>query len=274
MASVVCSALINNLSFFMFMLDFCFFLLTSVFIILPFKFNVQNFIDLAGSERASQAMSAGARLKEGCHINRSLLTLGTVIRKLSKGRRQGHINFRDSKLTRILQPCLGGNSRTAIICTLSPARSHVELTRNTLLFACCAKEVTTKARINVVMSDKALLKQLQRELARLETELRTPATATPASKCDCAMTVRKKNLEIQKVCALLWTHISFSGWVNAKLRCVMLNADGKGNDRVERRERSCSIPAWRYHENGCTRWGIFLASSSLPLLDFYIGRFF
>ncbi|ESQ53139.1 hypothetical protein EUTSA_v10024409mg [Eutrema salsugineum] len=155
-----------------------------------------NFIDLAGSERASQAMSAGARLKEGCHINRSLLTLGTVIRKLSKGR-QGHINFRDSKLTRILQPCLGGNARTAIICTLSPARSHVELTRNTLLFACCAKEVTTKARINVVMSDKALLKQLQRELARLETELRNPAS--PASNCDCAMTVRKKDLQIQKM---------------------------------------------------------------------------
>ncbi|CAL9228631.1 unnamed protein product [Arabidopsis halleri] len=156
-----------------------------------------NFIDLAGSERASQAMSAGTRLKEGCHINRSLLTLGTVIRKLSKGR-QGHINFRDSKLTRILQPCLGGNARTAIICTLSPARSHVELTKNTLLFACCAKEVTTKARINVVMSDKALLKQLQRELARLETELRNPASP-PASNCDCAMTVRKKDLQIQKM---------------------------------------------------------------------------
>ncbi|CAA7020652.1 unnamed protein product [Microthlaspi erraticum] len=155
-----------------------------------------NLIDLAGSERASQAMSAGARLKEGCHINRSLLTLGTVIRKLSKGR-QGHINFRDSKLTRILQPCLGGNARTAIICTLSPARSHVELTRNTLLFACCAKEVTTKARINVVMSDKALLKQLQRELARLETELRNPVST--ASNCDCAMTVRKKDLQIQKM---------------------------------------------------------------------------
>lgn len=43
---------------------------------------VQNFVDLAGSERASQALSSGARLKEGCHINRSLLTLGTVIRKL------------------------------------------------------------------------------------------------------------------------------------------------------------------------------------------------
>lgn len=46
------------------------------------KFFVQNFVDLAGSERVAQALSAGARLKEGCHINRSLLTLGTVIRKL------------------------------------------------------------------------------------------------------------------------------------------------------------------------------------------------
>ncbi|CAH2061621.1 unnamed protein product [Thlaspi arvense] len=155
-----------------------------------------NFIDLAGSERASQALSAGTRLKEGCHINRSLLTLGTVIRKLSKGR-QGHINYRDSKLTRILQPCLGGNARTAIVCTLSPARSHVEQTRNTLLFACCAKEVTTKAQINVVMSDKALVKQLQRELARLESELRNPGPAT--TSCDCGVAMRKKDLQIQKM---------------------------------------------------------------------------
>nr|KYP68278.1 Centromere-associated protein E [Cajanus cajan] len=155
-----------------------------------------NFVDLAGSERASQASSAGMRLKEGCHINRSLLTLGTVIRKLSKGR-HGHINYRDSKLTRILQPCLGGNARTAIICTLSPARSHVEQTRNTLLFACCAKEVTTKAQVNVVMSDKALVKHLQKEVARLESELRTPGPAT--SSCDYASLLRKKDLQIEKM---------------------------------------------------------------------------
>lgn len=155
-----------------------------------------NFVDLAGSERASQVSSAGVRLKEGCHINRSLLTLSTVIRKLSncKGK-QGHVNYRDSKLTRILQPCLGGNARTAIICTLSPARSHVEQTRNTLLFACCAKEVTTKAQVNVVMSDKALVKQLQKELARLEGELKTPAT----SNCDYAALLRKKDQQIEKM---------------------------------------------------------------------------
>ncbi|XP_016463214.1 kinesin-like protein KIN-7E [Nicotiana tabacum] len=152
-----------------------------------------NFVDLAGSERASQALSVGQRLKEGCHINRSLLTLGTVIRKLSKGR-HGHVNYRDSKLTRILQPALGGNARTAIICTLSPARSHVEQSRNTLLFACCAKEVSTNAQVNVVMSDKALVKHLQKELARLESELKTPTTT-----CDHVSLLRKKDQQIEKL---------------------------------------------------------------------------
>ncbi|KAL1554348.1 kinesin-like protein KIN-7E [Salvia divinorum] len=152
-----------------------------------------NFVDLAGSERASQAHSVGQRLKEGCHINRSLLTLSTVIRKLSKGR-LGHVNYRDSKLTRILQPALGGNARTAIICNLSPARSHVEQSRNTLLFACCAKEVSTNAQVNVVMSDKALVKHLQKEVARLETELKIPA-----SICDHAPSLKKKDMQIEKL---------------------------------------------------------------------------
>ncbi|KAJ8647924.1 hypothetical protein MRB53_000947 [Persea americana] len=155
-----------------------------------------NFVDLAGSERASQALSAGARLKEGCHINRSLLTLGTVIRKLSKGR-NGHIPYRDSKLTRILQPSLGGNARTAIICTMSPARSHIEQSRNTLLFATCAKEVVTSAQVNVVMSDKALVKHLQKELARLESELRSPGPISSTTHSDAHM--RKKDAQIQKM---------------------------------------------------------------------------
>ncbi|KAI3736291.1 hypothetical protein L6452_15830 [Arctium lappa] len=151
-----------------------------------------NFVDLAGSERAAQALSVGQRLKEGCHINRSLLTLSTVIRKLSKGK-HGHVNYRDSKLTRILQPCLGGNARTAIICTLSPAREHVEQSKNTLLFASCAREVTTNAQVNVVMSDKALVKHLQKELARLENELRTPAPP------DYTALLRKKDQQIEKL---------------------------------------------------------------------------
>ncbi|XP_020880218.1 kinesin-like protein KIN-7G isoform X2 [Arabidopsis lyrata subsp. lyrata] len=155
-----------------------------------------NFIDLAGSERASQSLSAGTRLKEGGHINRSLLTLGTVIRKLSKGK-NGHIPFRDSKLTRILQTSLGGNARTSIICTLSPARIHVEQSRNTLLFASCAKEVTTNAQVNVVMSDKALVKHLQRELAKLESELSSPRQALVVS--DTTALLKDKDLQIEKL---------------------------------------------------------------------------
>ncbi|CAN7071524.1 unnamed protein product [Brassica oleracea var. botrytis] len=138
------------------------------------------FVDLAGSERASQTLSAGSRLKEGCHINRSLLTLGTVIRKLSKGK-HGHIPYRDSKLTRILQNSLGGNARTAIICTMSPARSHLEQSKNTLLFATCAKEVTTNAQVNMVVSEKALVKQLQRELMRMENELKNLGLGSSSS---------------------------------------------------------------------------------------------
>ncbi|KAL6274056.1 hypothetical protein ACE6H2_024748 [Prunus campanulata] len=157
---------------------------------------VVNFVDLAGSERASQTLSAGTRLKEGCHINRSLLTLGTVIRKLSKGR-NGHVPYRDSKLTRILQSSLGGNARTAIICTMSPAHSHVEQSRNTLLFASCAKEVTTNAQVNVVMSDKALVKHLQRELTRLENELRGSGPKTVPA--DSSTLVREKDHQIEKL---------------------------------------------------------------------------
>lgn len=152
-----------------------------------------HFVDLAGSERASQTSSAGTRLKEGCHINRSLLTLGTVIRKLSKGK-NGHIPFRDSKLTRILQNSLGGNARTAIICTMSPAHSHAEQSRNTLLFASCAKQVSTSAQVNVVMSEKALVKQLQRELARLEAQLKN--LQFTSSSCD---SLKEKELVIEKM---------------------------------------------------------------------------
>jgi centromeric protein E len=93
-----------------------------------------NLVDLAGSERAFQTNADGLRLKEGSHINRSLLTLTTVIRKLSSGRKRDHVPYRDSKLTRILQNSLGGNARTAIICTISPALSHVEQTKKDTFF--------------------------------------------------------------------------------------------------------------------------------------------
>ncbi|GFP94656.1 kinesin-like protein nack1 [Phtheirospermum japonicum] len=151
-----------------------------------------NFVDLAGSERASQTNADGARLREGCHINLSLMTLTTVIRKLSVGKRSGHIPYRDSKLTRILQHSLGGNARTAIICTLSPASTHVEQSRNTLLFATRAKEVTNNAQVNMVVSEKQLVKHLQKEVARLEAVLRTP---DPSSEKDVKIQQMEREME-------------------------------------------------------------------------------
>lgn len=99
-------------------------------------------------------------------------------------------------MTRILQSSLGGNARTAIICTMSPAQIHVEQSRNTLFFASCAKEVVTNAQVNVVVSDKALVKQLQRELARLESELKS--TVQTSGTPDFAL-IREKDLQIEKV---------------------------------------------------------------------------
>ncbi|KAJ4708699.1 Kinesin-like protein [Melia azedarach] len=154
-----------------------------------------NLVDLAGSERASQTNADGIRLKEGSHINRSLLTLTTVIRKLSGGKSTGHIPYRDSKLTRILQHSLGGNARTAIICTISPALSRVEQTRNTLSFATSAKEVTNNAQVNMVVSEKRLVKHLQKEVARLEAQLQSP---DPSSSCFSSL-LMEKELKIQQL---------------------------------------------------------------------------
>ena len=79
-----------------------------------------NLVDLAGSEGASRTQADGIRLREGSNINRSLLALSNVINRLSSANGgKTFINFRDSKLTRILQPALGGNSKTAIICTMT-----------------------------------------------------------------------------------------------------------------------------------------------------------
>ncbi|KAG8376271.1 hypothetical protein BUALT_Bualt09G0045900 [Buddleja alternifolia] len=155
-----------------------------------------NLVDLAGSERVSQTNTDGARLKEGSHINRSLLTLTTVIRKLSGGKRSGHIPYRNSKLTRILQTSLGGNARTAIICTMSPALSHVEQSRNTLLFATSAKDVANTAQVNMIVEKKELVKQLQEEVARLEAELRSPE---PSSSTSLRSLLREKDFKIQQM---------------------------------------------------------------------------
>ncbi|EGD74148.1 cenpe protein [Salpingoeca rosetta] len=129
-----------------------------------------NLVDLAGSERVSLTGAEGQRLKEGAHINKSLLTLGTVIAKLSDGvtSETGHIPYRDSKLTRILQNSLGGNARTAIICTITPASLHVDESISTLKFASRAKTIKNNVVVNEVYDDAAMLRKMKREINQLK----------------------------------------------------------------------------------------------------------
>jgi hypothetical protein len=97
-------------------------------------------------------------------LSYSLLTLSRVIVALGTPN-QTHINFRDSKLTRILQPSLSGNARMAVICCATPSELYLEETRSTLQFASRAKLVKTRAQVNEVMDDRSIIRRLQRELA-------------------------------------------------------------------------------------------------------------
>ncbi|CAH1796064.1 unnamed protein product [Owenia fusiformis] len=126
-----------------------------------------NLVDLAGSENARDTGATGERLREGGQINKSLLMLGDVIRKLTEGEK--HIPYRSSKLTRILQNALGGNSRTAIICNVTPAA--LDETKSTLRFASNAKKIKTAAKKNEVMNDQALLKRYKEEIEALKKHL-------------------------------------------------------------------------------------------------------
>ncbi|XP_069834499.1 centromere-associated protein E isoform X3 [Dendropsophus ebraccatus] len=128
-----------------------------------------NLVDLAGSERASQTGAEGVRFKEGCNINRSLFILGQVIKKLSDGQVGGFINYRDSKLTRILQNSLGGNTKTVIICTITPV--SFDETLSTLQFASTAKHVRNTPHVNEVLDDQALLKRYRKEILDLKKQL-------------------------------------------------------------------------------------------------------
>ncbi|XP_029903592.1 centromere-associated protein E isoform X7 [Myripristis murdjan] len=135
-----------------------------------------NLVDLAGSERASQTGAEGARFKEGCNINRSLFTLGQVIKKLSDESQRGFTNYRDSKLTRILQNSLGGNAKTVIICTITPAA--LDETVSTLQFASTAKNMKNDPHVTEVSDDGALLKRYRNEIVDLKRRLQEVSSIT------------------------------------------------------------------------------------------------
>ena len=136
-----------------------------------------NLVDLAGSERTGITGVTGERLKEGCNINKSLLILGNVINCLADkalGIRKNMLPpYRDSSLTRILQNALGGNSKTIMICAISPSNINYEESLSTLRYADRAKKIQNKAVINESEHDKMvrLLKEENNNLKKLLEDL-------------------------------------------------------------------------------------------------------
>lgn len=128
-----------------------------------------NLVDLAGSERQAKTGVQGERLKEAAKINLSLSALGNVISALADGR-SGHVPYRDSKLTRLLQDSLGGNAKTVMVATLGPSSLHYDETLTTLRYANRAKNIQNQPRVNEDPKD-ALLREFQREIARLRAQL-------------------------------------------------------------------------------------------------------
>ncbi|XP_071346967.1 kinesin-like protein KIF21A isoform X5 [Trachinotus anak] len=130
-----------------------------------------HFVDLAGSERLKRTGATGDRAKEGISINCGLLALGNVISALGdRSKRSSHVPYRDSKLTRLLQDSLGGNSQTVMIACISPSDRDFMETLNTLKYANRARNIKNKVMVN---QDKASqqISALRTEIARLQMEL-------------------------------------------------------------------------------------------------------
>ncbi|KAI8379311.1 kinesin heavy chain [Radiomyces spectabilis] len=128
-------------------------------------------VDLAGSEKVGKTGASGQTLEEAKKINKSLTALGMVINSLTDGK-SSHVPYRDSKLTRILQESLGGNSRTTLIINCSPSSYNEAETLSTLRFGMRAKSIKNKAKVNADLSPaelKALLKKVKSETVTFQT---------------------------------------------------------------------------------------------------------
>ncbi|KAG2453560.1 hypothetical protein HYH02_001779 [Chlamydomonas schloesseri] len=136
-----------------------------------------NLVDLAGSERQSKTGATGDRLKEATKINLSLSALGNVISALVDGK-SGHVPYRDSKLTRLLQDSLGGNTKTIMCANMGPADWNYDETLSTLRYANRAKNIKNKPKINEDPKD-AMLREFQDEIARLKAMLEAEGGALP-----------------------------------------------------------------------------------------------
>ena len=147
------------------------------------------------------------------------MVLGQVISKLSDGASVGHVPFRNSRLTRILKNSLGGNTKTAIICTVTPA--EVVQTKSTLEFAARAKKVVQHAHVNEILDEQAQMNRLRKEIAKLQEEL--------AKNKDTDLKEKNEQLQLQNADLLkkLQESVLKSSWKDAAASFLMDSSSTK-----------------------------------------------
>lgn len=157
-----------------------------------------NLVDLAGSERAAKTGAQGQTLKEGAKINLSLMTLGTVINALAAGAggTKGHVPYRDSQLTRLLQESLGGNAATVMIAAISPADYNFDETLGTLKYANRAKSIENVVTRNEDVNEK-MIRDLKETIERLKAELEQGSGS--GAQADPAIALRLKEMEEEQI---------------------------------------------------------------------------
>ncbi|KAG2066908.1 kinesin-domain-containing protein [Suillus decipiens] len=175
--------------------------------------SVLSLIDLAGSEKAT---SDKERTREGKYINTSLLTLGSVIGTLAENaakNKNDHVPYRNSKLTRLLQPSLSGDARISVICTINPDASAVAESTSTLLFAQRIKRVQLNAKKKEIVDTDALIERYRKEIEELKNKLSEREAEAPArtrrlsarEQIDESKAMKDLNSRIQQLTKLILT---------------------------------------------------------------------
>jgi kinesin family protein 5 len=158
-------------------------------------------VDLAGSEKVSKTSAVGQRLEEAKNINKSLTMLGLVINSLTDGK-STHIPYRDSKLTRVLQDSLGGNSKTSLIITCSPSVYNESETLSTLRFGARAKCIKNKPRINrefTVAELKIMLIRCREEIERKDKKIRVLEESLTVSSRRFSVDTKDESVNISEI---------------------------------------------------------------------------
>ena len=237
-----------------------------------------SLIDLAGSERGTVTENRGIRLREGAKINRSLLALANCINALGDKTKKGFfVPYRDSKLTRLLKDSLGGNSKTVMIASISPAAGQVEETLNTLKYASRAKNIKTKAVSNKklvtlhIAEYKNIITDLRQEIEQLKSKLTDGISGSPIqpesfkvggypqhsgnvsmdhgkeSECPCWCGRVQDDIEMKKVQSEIFEN--FQERIQLR-RALMELEEQNALNHLEIKRKQAEISVWQKNEGG------------------------